>query len=216
MGYLFHAAPSGAAISSRLRRCGRPVGLADLRPVLRDQANLFVPSFGVRDSDIAPSFWVPDRWLGMVRSASSGPRGQAAEPQRRRREDIARRMACGKRRLQVSGCQIDGLEWSGPRQADRKRDRAPAAPKARGNRAPDGVRKQGLGFPQTRSIRPAQHMAATGAEPRGVHQEEGFCVFCWPHPIRGAMSSLMRPKGRVAAGGRPVSLAPLRRLRRRS
>ncbi len=35
--------------------------------------------------------------------------------------------------------------------------------------------------------------------------------FCVPQPIRAAMPSLMRPKGRIAAGGQ----SPLRRLRRR-
>jgi len=43
---------------------------------------------------------------------------------------------------QVSVRNNDGLDGSG-READRKPDRAPAAPQARGNRAPDGVRKQG-------------------------------------------------------------------------
>ncbi len=40
---LFSASASALAISSRLRRCGRPVGLAALRAVLRDQANKVVP-----------------------------------------------------------------------------------------------------------------------------------------------------------------------------
>jgi hypothetical protein len=40
--------------------------------------------------------------------------------------------------------------------------------------------------------------------------------FSVPHRLRDAKSSLTRPDGRIAAGGRPNPLAPLRSLRDRS
>ncbi len=90
----------------------------------------------------------------------------------------------------------------------RKGDRPPAAPQARGNRAPDGVRTQKTRF-QPNSERSSR--TVFGCDRRGPQRwarVEGVCVFVFRSPIRASVLA-RRPTLRCghAAGGR----SPLRR-----
>jgi hypothetical protein len=72
-------------------------------------------------------------WNGPVRDQRTAR--ATARPQRRRREEIASADALAENKKHaVDVRKADGWKWLGPRPADRKGDRPPAAPQARGNR----------------------------------------------------------------------------------